>query len=91
MVVRDKEKDSSTGVAHVYNMEDNRWGAWWPTACQAKYNLDVFRFTPFFSFFEHTELVEDSTNEHLARIMRLIDTTKRTNPVFRLMALGYDK
>ncbi|CAN6903136.1 unnamed protein product [Brassica oleracea] len=91
MVVRDKEKDSSTGVAHVYNMEDNRWGAWWPTACQAKYNLDVFWFTPFFSFFEHTELVEDSTNEHLARIMRLIDTTKRTNPVFRLMALGYDK
>ncbi|CAN7034790.1 unnamed protein product [Brassica rapa subsp. trilocularis] len=91
MVVRDKEKDGSTGVAHVYNMEDNRWGAWWPTACQAKYNLDVFRFTPFFSFFEHTEVVEDSTNEHLARIMRLIDTTKRIDKLFLMLALAYDK
>ncbi|KAF8105885.1 hypothetical protein N665_0152s0021 [Sinapis alba] len=91
MVVRDKEEDSSTGVAHVYNMEDNHWGAWWPTACQAKYNLDVFRFTPFFSFFEHTKVVVDSTDGHLASIMRLMDTTKQINLLFRLMALGYDK
>ncbi|KAG2318665.1 hypothetical protein Bca52824_011878 [Brassica carinata] len=84
MVVKDKEKGrSTTGGAHVYNMEDNRWGAWWSTACQAKYNLDLFRFTPFFSFFEHTEvLVEDSTNGDLAQIMRLIDTTKQKNKFF---------
>ncbi|KAF8091123.1 hypothetical protein N665_0453s0029 [Sinapis alba] len=91
MVVRDKEKDSSTGVAHVYNMEDNRWGAWWPTACQANYNLDVFKFTPFFSFFKHTEVVVDSTDGHLTSIMRLMDTTKQINSLFILMALGYDK
>ncbi|KAL0698047.1 hypothetical protein Bca4012_054169 [Brassica carinata] len=83
MVVRDKKMDGSTGVAHVYNMEDNRWGAWWSTACQAKYNLDVFRFTPFFSFFEHTEvLVEDSTDGRLAPIMRLINPTKQIDSFY---------
>ncbi|KAF8088455.1 hypothetical protein N665_0541s0020 [Sinapis alba] len=94
MVVKEKEKgrSSTTDMAHVYNMEDNRWGAWWSTVCPAKYNLDFFRFTPFFSFLEHTEvLVEDSTNRHLAKIMRLISRTKQTNPMFIHMALLYDK
>ncbi|WZZ10813.1 hypothetical protein YC2023_096734 [Brassica napus] len=89
MVVKDKKKDTSTGVARVYNMEDNSWGAWWETLCQAKYNLDLFRFTPFFSFFEHTEVVEDSTN--LARIMRLINPTKQINKFLFVSALAYDK
>ncbi|KAJ0247679.1 hypothetical protein HA466_0161100 [Hirschfeldia incana] len=93
MVVRDKEKDRPTGVAHVYNMEDNCWGAWWPTACQTKYNLDVFRFRPFFSFFDHTDVVDEASAEgrHLASIMRLVGTTNQINRLFLYVALGYDK
>ncbi|CAH8357254.1 unnamed protein product [Eruca vesicaria subsp. sativa] len=92
MVVRDKEKDGSTGLAHVYNMEDNRWGGWWAIFCQAKYNLDVFRFTHFLSCLEDTEVVVDSTDGHLVSIMRLIDTTRtQVNKLHLHMALQYNR
>ncbi|VVA93088.1 unnamed protein product [Arabis nemorensis] len=80
LVVKDKGKASIFGVAHVYDMEANSWGALWSTRCKANYNdLDFCKFKPFFSFFEHTTKVA-SKDLPICRIIRLLDTTDGLGP-----------